>query len=154
MPLKESQAQMNLLKPENKSTDDETVGDSSSDSSESVFEIIELHRSVSAASIESADGTLNLKNSSTTNLLLDPSTSVAILYEEIRPTMEHSKVKSHPAIEDQKAKVYPESEDPKSQAAEDELEIELGFTRDQLHKRLNNLMKLSVKNYNGDPEVV
>ena len=98
-----------------------------SDADEVVFEINELHRSISTSSIPS-----DVKNSSKTNLLIAPSVSASSV-------LETSSFVTH--------SVEPGKEESFSKGITEPFK----FTRAELQKRLKNLMKISSKN--DDPEV-
>ena len=119
--------------------DIESDDDSSTESSLSIImqdliDIKEIHRSVSSSSDESVQN-FQLNNLSTTNLLLVPTSSSTSFNEN---------VKCHKDVLSSTDQTYVNN---------DEDEDDFGFTRSELIRRLQNLVKLAHKNFNGDVEV-
>lgn len=105
--------------------------DSSSDSSENLFKIHECSRSNSTDSLQSA-----VEVMSKSNLLVAPSASATSILERV-----------------QFAKRAKEIIDKVQKYAVDVEIDEIGFTRPELQKRLQNLVAKSFKCFNGDIEV-
>lgn len=112
----------------------------SSDCDEHVLEITELHKSISSASLESFT-LIDLQSSSKTNLFLNaPSNSVASLHS-VQENVENVNKMPMRGVHE----VHGSNDDVDS--------LGIGYTRSQMKRRLNNLVKLSFKNFQGDPEV-
>lgn len=115
--------------------DESDIIASLSDTDEVLFEAHQLHRSISTESIPSS----NVRNSSKTNLMIVPTVSTSSV-PEASPFIAQS-VDSHEGASSEKI-------------SETKTFSLLGFTREELHNRLQNLVKLSIKNSNDDPEVI
>lgn len=119
----------------------ESDEDSSSESGLSfslhdLIDIKEVYKTVSSSSTESFSN-LNPDNSSKTNLLLVPTSSSTSFNEN---------AKCH-------KDVLSSAECAQTHVNKDDDKYELGFTRSELRRRLQNLVKLAHKNFNGDVEV-
>lgn len=137
MSLKPSKACMNLLGYDS----NDVTSIESSNSSESISEtlvITQLQCSDSVASLHSIDD-----KSSVTNLLIAPNVSSSSLVERFQ------------AVVGFKIDSKGNSDEPKKDDATNYRTVinGFGFTRDELMKRLDNLVKKSVKNFNNDCEV-
>ncbi|CAG9800686.1 unnamed protein product [Chironomus riparius] len=115
------------------SDDDSSTESLSSIIMQDLIDIKEIHNSVSSSSNESLQN-FQLNNSSTTNLLLSPTSSSTSFNEN---------VKCH---ED----ALSSTDYAQSYVNKDEDENDLGFTRSELIRRLQNLVKIAHKNFNGD----
>ncbi|KAL7050408.1 hypothetical protein ACKWTF_004069 [Chironomus riparius] len=115
------------------SDDDSSTESLSSIIMQDLIDIKEIHNSVSSSSNESLQN-FQLNNSSTTNLLLSPTSSSTSFNENVKC---HEDALSSTDY----AQPY---------VNKDEDENDLGFTRSELIRRLQNLVKIAHKNFNGD----
>lgn len=114
--------------------------DSHSNSSDELIEITELHKSISNVSFEESFMLVNSQRSSKANFLLNaPSTSSVSLY------VNEENIVELPISED-----IPN--DDKNSNCQDLDALNIGFTRIQMKKRLDNLVKRAMKYFKGDAE--
>lgn len=135
--LKASYGCTNLLLQKSYETNQDSDSDSDDfemTSVEQVTQITELYRNVSTISTDSLEWMCS-RNSSSANIFLAPKSSA------ISITNEPYKAYNQP----QSTQI--------SNNDNNEEGFNLGFTRAQLKNRLDNLVKLSLKNFNGDVEV-
>lgn len=128
--LKPSKARMDLLNQfEIVNREDEDLTSVDSESEAAIFEIQDLRRSISTTSFTSVQMSSQVKNTSTTNLLIAPSVSACSALETPRfvALNEMEPVLFKPSI--------------------------FKFTREDLQIRLQNLVVKSIKNFSGDFEV-
>lgn len=108
--------------------------ESASNSSEELIEVTELHKSISNISFDSFL-LVNSQRSSKANFLLNaPSTSYTSIFVNEENFIEFPK-------------------DDKNSNCEDLDVLNIGFTRNQMKKRLDNLVKRAMKFFKGDAEV-
>lgn len=108
--------------------------ESASNSSEELIEATELHKSISNISFDSFL-LVNSQRSSKANFLLNaPSTSYTSIFVNEENFIEFPK-------------------DDKNSNCEDLDVLNIGFTRNQMKKRLDNLVKRAMKFFKGDAEV-
>lgn len=118
--------------------------DSSGNESEKIVEIKlfqSIKRSISNSSIISSFSNKTVENSSKTNLLLAPVSSAAsITNKHICEYFHNNKYMS----KSQKILLMKDEHDLRT----------LGFTRNQMRKRLQNLVKIALNNDSGDKDVI
>lgn len=113
----------------------------SSDCEERVLEITELHKSISSASLESFT-LIGSQTSSKANFLLNAPSNSAASLNDIQENVNEMPTQSADEVTSSK-----------NNHNEDEDSLGIGYTRSEIKRRLNNLVKLSFKNFSGDPEV-
>lgn len=106
--------------------DEEAAISFDSDSEAAIYEVQDLRRSISTTSFTSLQMSSQVKNSSATNLLIAPSVSACSVLETFAQN------------EINQMLVKPST---------------FNFTREVLQKRLQSLVRKSVKNFDGDVEV-
>lgn len=113
----------------------------SSDCDEHILEITELHKSISSASLESFT-LIDLQSSSKANLLLNAPSNSAVSLHNI-----------HDNVNEMPTRDVHEVDSCKNRVNDDMDTLGIGYTRREMKRRLSNLVKLSFKNFRGDPEV-
>jgi hypothetical protein len=140
-----SVARTNLFSTSQQKLHHQSNDSDSSDCDEHILEITELHKSISSASLESFTLIDSQSScSSKANLLLNAPSNSAASLENIKEIAENvNEVPTrgvHEAFNKNKSNEYVDT-------------LGIGYTRCEMMRRLNNLVKLSFKNFSGDSEV-
>ena len=134
--LKPSEARLNLLHHDHVVNDESS--DSSTDSNDDGFiNINELHGSSSSESIQSIIEVSEEKNLSKSNLLMAPAGSFCSIIERGNLCQKNSQCLNMQVGYEKTSR----------------LEMEIGFTREALQKRLQNLVGASIKKFENNNEV-